>query len=162
MWNGYFGEFVADDAIAEFLIETDGGDAGVHKKALVSEVAGDVLGKDREGASDAFALHAAGDGHLAETDSGGIDAGEEAAAQQAVVFEGAHEDVVLFLVELIFGEMKSQWFAQHFIAQMDHLLIFFCSVIYHPKRHAVGIVFADRFGGTGRWAGRPENTEKIP
>lgn len=161
MRDGDFGELAADDGVTEFRIETCGCRAGVHAESFIAEVAGDVFGEDHEGASDAFTLHAAGDGHLAETDSGGILAGEEAAAEQSVVFEGAHEDIVLFLIEFFGGKMEAQRFAQNLVTQMDHLLVFFRSVIYHPKCHAVGIVPLP-VRRMGRWAGGPENTEKLP
>jgi hypothetical protein len=137
MWYGDFHEFFSVGGIAEFFVEAEGGLAGVHAEAFVAQVAGDVLCEDHEGAAYSLALHAVRYGHLAKAYGRGVHPGEEAAAQEAFIFEGAHEDIFFFFIQFSLFKGQSEWFTQYLIAQTDHLPIFLRSMIYHPKGHAV-------------------------
>ena len=63
--------------------------------------------------------------------------GQEAATEDPVVLERAHEYIVLFFFQFFLAETQSQRLSQHLKAQTQHLLILGGTVINQPERHEV-------------------------
>jgi hypothetical protein len=70
--EGDFQEGGADGVVAEFLVEGDGGLAGVEFNFGEVLIAGELFGEAHEVATDALAAMEFGDGHLAEVELIGV------------------------------------------------------------------------------------------